>query len=298
MTRTVLHLQTQSELRDEIEDYLNDSTNELATAAQYYSNINRAISLWAGRVVVPHLYEFDFSTGTTEYTLPSYIRRPFTVRIRRNGLGFPVAEGDESSLYTWSEFVSYSVHPNGVGGYTLQVNGPANAEAGQIEWYAENGRFPVTAPTVTTTINSTATSVVLTVTGAPPINDAGYIKIESEWLAYAGVTRTSSTSYTLNNLIRGLYGTVAASHVSTTAVAWGIAVDDERVFQQLYDRTGSFIHFLNMHKSTTEDSSRHEKLYVALRDSADGFWRREGYTTQKSPRLIPTQGSMGGRQWM
>jgi hypothetical protein len=298
LLRTALHLKTQSELRDEVEDYLNDSGNTLATAAQYYGALNRALSLWAGRVVFPHLYEFSFGGGDFDYALPSYIRRPFYLLIRQSILGYPQASGDSDNSYTWQPFVSYDLQPNGTGGFDLHLHSYPYAESGRIVWLAENGRFPTTAPTTNGEISSTATSVVLTVTGAPPINDAGYIKINSEWMSYAGVTRTSSTAYTLSNLVRGLYGTVAATQATASAVSWGIGCDDERLWQQLYDRTGSFIHLLNMNKSTNEDKATNEKLYVALKDNADRFWRNEGYVSQRAPRLVLTRGALGAMPWV
>lgn len=297
MLRTTLFLKTQSELRDECESYLNDSTNQLATTTQYYEAINRALSLWAGRVLIPHLYEFSFGSGDFEYALPSYIRRPFTIEIRTPIYGYPPIEQDGEDAYTWQDFVGYGVRPNGEGGYDLHLQSYPYAESGRITWLAENGRFPTMALTTSGSLTSTSTSVTVVVSSSPPINDAGYIKIEDEWLAYAGVTRTSATSYTLQNLIRGLYGTSAASHNSGVTVLWGIGVDDERLWQQLYDRVGSFVHHLNLHKSTTEDFSRHEKLYVEMKEAANRFWRQEGYVSQRTPRLVLTRGAIGPMPW-
>jgi hypothetical protein len=295
--RTTLFLKTASEVRDEVEDYLNDSDNLLATAPQYLSTVQRAVSLWGRRVVIPHYYAFDMGSGVYEYELPSYIRRPFRVLVRQPIRNFPIAAGDEEdNSYYWDEFVAYDVHSNGSGGTTLHLHTPPGADSARIEWFAENGGFPTT-PTVSTTITSSDTSVIVASSAYHQINDAGYFKCEAEWVAYAGLGTKTNSVFTATNLIRGVYGTTAGSHVSTTAINWGIGVDDQRLWQQLYDRVASFIHLLNMQKSTGEDANRHEKLFVAFRDMADNFWRREGYTTQASPRFIPKRRSMGIYPW-
>jgi hypothetical protein len=297
--RTTIFLKTASEVRDEVEDYLNDSSNTLATAAQYLSTVQRAVSQWGRRVVIPHYYAFDMGSGVLEYDLPSYIRRPFRVLVRQPMHNFPVAaeDSDEESTYYWDDFPAYDVHSNGTGGYTLHLHAYPGSDSARIEWYAENGGFPTT-PTVSTTITSASTSVIVASSVYHQVNDAGYFKYEAEWSAYAGLSAKGASTFVADNLIRGVYGTVAASHVSTTAISWGIGVDDQRLWQQLYDRCASMIHLLNMQKSTGEDSNRHEKLYVAFRDMADNFWRREGYTTQVSPRFIPKRKSMGIFPWL
>lgn len=283
---------------NEVKDYLNDSTPTLATAAQYLSRVQMAVSLWGRRVVVPHYYAFDMGSGDLEYALPAYIRRPFRVLVRQPMRNFPIAaeDADDDSTYYWDEFAAYDVHSDGAGGYTLHLHAYPGSDSARIEWFAENGGFPTT-PTISTTISSSDTLVIIASTSYHQVNDAGYFKCQSEWHAYAGLTSKGSSTFVAGNLIRGVYGTTAASHTSTTAVEWGIGVDDQRLWQQLYDRVASMVHLLNMNKSTGEDSNRHEKLFVAYRDMADNFWRREGYTTQASPRFIPKRKSMGIFPW-
>jgi hypothetical protein len=295
--RPGLFLKTASEVRDEVEDYVNDASNTLATAAQYLSAVQRAVSLWARRVVIPHYYSFDMSSGVYEYALPAYIRRPFRVLVRQPIRDFPIAYGDDvNNSYYWDDFVAYDVHSDGEGGFTLHLHTHPGADEARIEWFAENGGFPTT-PTVSTTINDSATSLIVASTAYHQVNSSGYIKCEAEWMPYGGMTTRTNTVFTATNLIRGFYETTANSHVSTTALEWGIGVDDQRLWQQLYDRAASFVHLFSMQKSTGEDTNRHEKLFVAHRDMADNFWRREGYVTQASPRFVPKRTSMGIFPW-
>lgn len=293
--RTALYLKTATEVRDEVEDYLNDADNTLATAAQYLSIIQRSVSSWGRRVVVPHIYEFDFADGEFEYELPRYIRRPFYLQIRQGS--YPIAESDTLDAFHWDDFPAYDVRPSTTGqGFTLHLQAYPESESGRITWFAENGGFPAT-PTVTTTVNSSVTTIAVSSTAYATVSDSGFYKVENEWCAYAGLDTRSATGFSTSNVVRGFYDTTAASHVSTTAISWGIGVDDQRLWQQLYDRAAGFVHLLNMNKSTGEDSNRHEKLFVAYRDMADSFWRREGYTTQASPRFVPKRSSMGIMQW-
>jgi hypothetical protein len=298
--RTSLYLKTQAELLAEIEGRMTDTGNALATDAQYHAAINEAIRMWGGRVVTPQIHELtgSFSSGTYEYTLPSYIRPPFRLQIKASTyayLGVQVLDDDNN--YTWHDLVAYEIEPTAAGGFKLRLATSPMTEGGRIIWYAENAVMPTTAVTLTSTINAAATSIAITVSGPPDIGSYGNIKIENEWLSYSDVTRTSATSYTLTGCVRGLYGTVAASHNSAVAVVWGVAVDDPRLWVQMYDYVAAYIHAMQLHKSTIEDMGRHEKLMSYYQQKADSFWRKEGYVSQRSGRMRLTGLGIGGITW-
>jgi hypothetical protein len=298
--RTDFYLRTVTDLLAEVETRTTDTGNALATDAQIKAGINEAVRMWGKRVLVPHLYALPtgFAAGTYDYDLPTYVKPPFLVQIKSAVFGLTGQQIDTNdNTYTWRTFAGYSIEPTAAGAFKFRTQSYPYAEDGRILYWTENGEAPTTDPTVTSTISSSATSIALTVTSAPNVGDSGYVKIEAEWIAYGGITRTSSTSYTLLNAVRGLYGTVAASHVSTTAVSWGVATDDQRLWTQLLDYVTAYVHGLQIHKATTEDMGRHEKALSYFATQAENFWKRQGYVTQRSPRLILQEGALGPMPW-
>lgn len=298
--RTSLFLKTTTELLSDVKARLSDTGNALGTDAQYYAALSEGVRMWAGRVFVPRLYTLSdgFSVGTYDYVLPAYVRPPFRVQIRAStytylGLLLP----SEENNHTWHDLAGWEVEPAADGTYKLRLPVPTYTDEGRIIWYAENGPLPATAPTLTSAIDADDTTITLTVTGGPDLAASGFFKIDSEWVSYDNLSRTSSTSYTVSGCLRGLYGTTAASHSEAATVLWGVATDDQRVWVQLWDYVTAYVHGLQMHKGTTEDVSRHEKLMSFYSQRAENWWRQNGYVSQRGTRLRVTAGAVGPMLW-
>jgi hypothetical protein len=294
--RTQLTLKTFAEVRDECEEYLNDSNNQLATVNQYLGAINRAISLWDKRVLVPQIYSLSLQNGVYEYSLPAHIATPFSMEISRSiyGPGYPT--GSDGTI-VWQEFNSYDVRPNAEGGFTLRINAYADSREANIIWYAPNGPSPREA-TVHTAIDSDDTLLLTIDTDQTHVvRPSGYLKLNDEYIAYGNVARAGAGVISALNLLRGQYQSGADSHAEDDEIHWCIAVDDDRLWQQLYDRVAQFVHTAAWQKSTSEDAARHEKAMVFHRDAADTFWRKEGYVSQRGVRLNIKQGALGQYPW-
>lgn len=299
--QTQLYLKTLADIQAEAEARLSDSNNALATDAQYVAAINEAVRLWGKRVAIPryHLLSGGAVSGTLEYTLPSYIVPPIILELRSTGYnayGIQVASNPDTG-FTYHQLSGYTLRPNSTGGWTLRLPMSPYTENLQIIWWSENGPLLATAPTLTSSLSSSATSAAITVSSSPEIGESGFFKVDAEWISYAGVTRTSATSYTLNNLTRALFGTTAASHNSATAVNLGVAVDDQRLWTQLLDHVSAYLHAIQLHKSTSEDSSRHEKLMSYYQTRADNFWRDRGYISQRRGNMQLTPRALGPSSW-
>lgn len=282
-----------------MEARLTDASNALALDAQYYAGISEGVRLWEGHVAIPHLYSLSsgFAAGIFEYTLPSYIRAPFILQIKTAVFGLMGVQINTDDTVDWIDVAGYEIEPTAAGGWNIRLQSYPYAEDGRIQWFSSNGPVPATIPTLTSGITSSDTSIALTVTSAPDLNDSGYVKIENEYLAYGGLTRTSTTSYTLLNCVRGLYGSTAASHNSATSCTWCVAADDMKLWIQLLDYVSAYAHALQLHKATAEDSSRHEKLMSFYQSRADNFWKLHGYVSQRKPRLVLTQRGLGAMPW-
>jgi hypothetical protein len=299
--RTSLYLKSQTELLADIEARMTDTGNVLATEPQYYAALSEGIRMWEGRVATPRLYAIPggFASGTFEYTLPGYIRPPFIVQIQTSTFGYlGVVLVEEDENFTWDTLVGWSVEPKADGTWLLRLPSSPYSQSGRIIWFADNGPLPATIPTLADGLTATSTSATIAVSGGPDLSESGMVKIDTqEWVAYSGITRTSTTEYILNNLVRGLYGTEAAVHDVGDVVHWGVAADNSKLWVQLYDYVAAYVHALQLHKSTTEDTSRHEKLMSYYTTKAENFWRNEGYVSQRKGRRVLSAGALGSLVW-
>jgi hypothetical protein len=109
------------------------------------------------------------------------------------------------------------------------------------------------------------------------------VKIEQEWLQYAGVTLGASTT-TLNNLVRGCFDTTAAAHNTTTAVNFGVAVHRMDLYQQLYAHATAFLHGLYLTDAGVTEKEVHQWGIRYWQQMADDYWKT--YTPARSPQFV------------
>lgn len=281
---TQVYLRSQTELLAEMEARLRDTSNARWSDAEIYQALNDALDTWYGKVAAPHLYTVPggWLASTFTYSLPAYLRPPLYPEVER-----PIPydhEIDVATTYTWVP-VSAVTEPDGSGGLTLRLLQPPHNLDGRIRWYAPNSRVPTTLPTTSGSTADTATS--MTLGSAVDVEDAGYVKVGSEWIAYAGVTRNASTTV-LNNLVRGLYGTTAATHNTGASVAWGVAVDDRRLWQQLRDQTQANCYRMEIGDGSVHETSRYEQYMNYYQTRADQFWPTYA-PVRPAPRLVPNR---------
>lgn len=278
----MLTLRTQLEIAQGAEYLLRDAANKRWTDAEFYRSLNQALQDWAGRVRFPMLYTIadGWITTTYEYDLPDYIEHNIQPQQRRfveEYYQYPAAND------TWTDMHNWHIEPNTSGGRTLRIDYLPYAGAGRIFYWAEHGPVPVTLPTLNATIDSDDTSLVLA--SKPTVGKVGYIKIDSEWMSYQGVTEGAST-LTLTNLTRALLGTTAASHTSGTTVYWGIAADNTSLYQQLSDNVLHFLMRFWLFNMSSRESAMYEKQMLFYQDQAMKYWKR--YAPRRGPRFILT----------
>lgn len=287
-------LRAQNELLTDMRRRMRDPDGARWTNYEIYTGINDCLLSWYGRVSIPHLYTLPggWASGQNEYALPSYIRGPIDPQQKRYSSRWLHGSGVSSDADTWVNIQGYSVEPNGTGGQTLRLDFSPNADDARIIWWQPNGQLPLSPPVLSATIDSDDTSLVLS-TPVTDISDAGYIKINAEWLHYAGVTYGASTT-TLNNLLRGLNETAAASHTNGAAVQWGVGVHRQDLYGQLYAHVQSFLHGLYLTDAAESERVHHERLSLYHRQLADAYWRT--YTPARTPRIRLGHGSVGPLQ--
>lgn len=289
-----LILRKQSSLHDEIKTEVGDpATGGLWSSTSLYTALNRAISKWAGKVQLPRLYSFatDFDNSTFAYAVPLYIRGDIEVQIRTTAAN----QIEEDDGTTWASIPAGFLEPSGTGdGAVFRWHSLPYAAAGRVRWWADNGPVPVTVPGLSAGITSADTTIV--VDAAVRCGDAGWVCIDGEYISYAGVTRGASTT-TLNNCERGLYSSAAASHLAAADVEWAVAVDDERLWEQLIYQTISNLHSQKLHRGTEQDRQQHQEMVNWGQTMADRFWAVNGYVPQRQPRAVLSQIALGRTPW-
>lgn len=268
------YLRSQVQILADVEAMFRDTSNARWSDAEIYRAVNRALLTWYDRVAIAHYYTISggYSAGTYGYSLPAYVRPPVTAEAKR-WVPYDDYTLDTQTAFTYVEVPSI-VEPDGSGGLVLRLVQPPRTLDGRVRWRMPNGPLPTTLPTLNADMTSSDTT--LTMSGAIDVEDAGYVKIDAEWVAYAGVTRGTSTT-TLNNLLRGLNGTTAATHDGTgdpDDVVWGVAVDTLGLYEQLYNQVGSYLHEYFLTDGSEKERLNHEKMMGYLQQKADGFWKR------------------------
>lgn len=277
-----LQLRSQLDVLNEIEALVQDASNTLWSEADIYRAINTGLNAWGNKVLFPRMYTIPggFSPGVFEYPLPDYIGQHFVPYIAVFTYTYPEGELE------WLRLSGWSVEPGADGGRLLRIYMPYQAHGRMVDakliWYAENGPVPLpTLPTLSGTLAADGASLTTSAAISSPIADVGWVKIDAEWISYAGVVRGASST-TLQNLERGLFGTAAASHSGAPTIYWGVAADDHRLWEQLYDSAIARLHYTLLHRGTQDDRLNHEKIMGYAQDRADRFWRRSGYVTARN----------------
>lgn len=264
---------------------------------QYRYAINQSLREWWDRVRVPHILDIEglASSGEYAYDLPDYVRGPIVVQFLV-WPGNPYAFIDQPVGYTpgtgetWMEAPGWSLEPGDSGGQVLRLAARPYSASGRVIWHQPNGPGPLladgTAALLDGNISDTATS--LTVTGAWDVHDAGYVKINNEWLRYAGVARGADT--VLQNLGRGINGTTAASHTATDEIEWGIGVDTARLWQQLQRQARLHLHEYQLADGAEHERANHERMLQWYQGQTEAFWQQ--YTPSRRVRMRLTRGAL------
>lgn len=266
-------LETQVDVLTQVRQRIRDTANRRWTQTEVYNAINDGLRKWQTRVLIPFVYTLtdglDFATYT--YALPWYVVPPLNVEFRRliylDGLQVQFSDVE----YTYQEVPAWRLEPDGSGGQVLRLEiSPFDADA-RVIWWAVNGPVPLTVPTLSANITTT-TATTCTIAATPIIGNAGYVKIDSEWMQYSGYTQTSSTT-TLQNLVRGVNGTTAATHTSATSVYWGIAAHRLDLFTQLYEEVLAGLHNLFLQDASPKETEHHTFQVRYHQQIADEYWK-------------------------
>lgn len=290
MDTAIPYLRSQSDLLTEMKVLVRHSSGTRWSDAEYYTALNGVLYTWADRVKMPHIYTISggWTASDYDYTLPNYVRPPIFPQLLRR---IPYWEYEiESTTSTWQDIAGWELEPDGEGGQVLRLYAAPRTTDARVLFYAPNSRVPTTIPTTSGEIASSATSVVIG--SAIEVDDVGFVKINSEWMSYAGVTRAASTT-TLTNLVRGLHGTTAATQATSSGVAWGVGMDTLALQSLLFNQWRAYVHEYFIQDGGTHELDRHEKALGYYGQLAMNFWpqyqperKRGGVTLNRKALLL------------
>lgn len=298
-----LLLRSQDEILAEIKAEVGDPAGGgLWGNDKIYRAMNRAIARWAGKVVYPRIYNFSsgFTDGTYGYALPRYVRGAVDVEIKTSAFGnLNNLIGDNIFTgVTWAYIPATEVTPTGTGeAAELRFQAPPYTQSGRIRYWVENGRMPyaTTQTKINGGISASATSVIVDIsTGTlTMLGDIGWVRIGNEYIGYTDMTRTSTTTVTLLNLDRGLFGSAAATHADNDDIFWCVMADDDRLWEHLMMQSIALMHESLLHRATLQDRANHEKMVNYLQMESDRFWNKMGYVTARETSIQLDQLGIG-----
>jgi hypothetical protein len=245
-----------------------DAYNTRWQLAEKHTAINHAVQRWGNRVSFPaqELLSSTWDNDTYAYTLPAYVDRA-SLRIQRN----ETDPTGTANVGRWVD-VQADVLPltSGAGWQVVTRQRPIDANTARLFWYTPNGTLPYPFPTLNAELAAGATSLTLA-SAVQLLAPCGYVLIDSEWIGYRGVAVTSSTT-TLQNLTRAVYGTTDATHASGATVIWGVTVLDRSLYEQLFNEAQKFLHQLSLQNAAEQARDFHERMVSHHRVLADEFW--------------------------
>lgn len=283
-------LLTQQDIMTQCRQRMRDTANRRWTSTEVYNAINDALRMWSTRVQVPYLYTLPggLSYGVYTYALPWWITPPIDVEAERvffiNGTPVQLAAG----IATYQDVPSYHLEPDGNGGQTLRLEAFPYATNARVIWWGFNGPVPQVVPTLNAGIGASDAS--LTIATSPDIRQAGYVKIDDEWMQYAGYAKSGSTT-TLQNLERGINGTTAASHSGAASVYWGIAVHRDDLYGQLVEQVMAQLHNLFLQDASPKEIEHHTFQVRYHQQLADEYWHK--YTPNRAMKMRLTRQGVG-----
>lgn len=277
-----LFLRTSAELLEELRILLNDVAETRWTDDVLLRSINRALREWHGRVAIPHRLAQTFTLGTLTYALPDYAIGPVDVVVQHYLYPntYP-STGDLQEEYALGARIEVTAS----GARQVRLNAPVEG-VGALIWWAAPSMIPLTAMTLGGDIDDDDTT--LTTSTFWDADPSGYLKIENEFLAYAGIAHAAVS--TLSNLSRAVNFTTASAHTTGTTIDWCVPADDHSLYEQLLNRAAEFAHRTALQDGAGVETEHHERMMLDARMMADRFW---GEYVPARPAIMQLRGSRG-----
>jgi hypothetical protein len=281
-----LYLRDQATILADVKGRMRDPATARWTELEMYRAINDALETWHGKVSVPNIHTITdgWVSSTNEYTLPAYINASTIIPQFKRTVPYSwwgqIAIDSESQQ--WQDIAGWTIEPDGDGGQVLRFDIPPYSTEGRVLWYGVNGPVPTTVPTTSGSTSAAATTMLIG--SAVDCLDHGFVKVNSEWMQYSGVTRTTSTT-TLSGLVRAYPGGIAAAiHATASSVSWGVAMPRLELYRTLLDQVLMFLHELYLADAAPRETQVHQQMVSFYAARVEKFWRY--WIPQRRPRMV------------
>jgi hypothetical protein len=237
------YLQKQSALCDLLAEQVSDTAHARWPLATKYGALNHAIRNLGNRLRLPYIYELpSYTGGEPEYSLPAYVQGPFILQFADSGGNY------------WTDYSAYRVYPGEGGSPILRFEyNPPGGQA-RIIWWGTNSPIPTTVASLSTAMNEDSTT--LTISSAPEVGRAGFVKIGQEWIQYCGALDIYQ-AMRLNNLVRGVADSTVNEHDSNDNVEWGIAAYNMTAYNQILSEAQAYLHQLYLVRASEQERDKH-----------------------------------------
>jgi hypothetical protein len=286
-----VYLRTTADLEEDLAQRMNDWPDDTWTTSQKLQGLNASLNLWVPRVRVPFLYTISggFVSGTYIYDLPDYIEGPIDVQFKAL-TGYYIGS-QSSDDRRWEYVNAFDVDVSSDGGRELRLHYDVFNTDARIFWWGFNGPIPRTSSHPVTDGGVTIGATSLDIASQPVIGQAGYVKVDNEWMSYAGYDENTDGTLTLENLGRGQFNTTAAAHGSGDTVNWGIAAPRRDLYEQLMYEAAAYLHMLKLNDASQQERSHHTDQMLTYKQMADEFWNR--YYSQRPARFRLSRRAIG-----
>ena len=267
-----LHARTLTDIKDELDDTLEAASTNW-TPQRFRRAINRAIREISNKVLIPTTYNLAtaWDADVFAYVLPAWI-----------DTGNIEAEWQNATNpQNWHPLHSYSIERGTDGLNYLRFRSTPFTATARVHYWHSNSVAPITDPILNAQIAADATSLV-TKTKVTGIEPEGIIRIEDEYIQYAGITQGASTT-TLSGLIRGVAATAAAIHAADVQINWAIAVDEPIVFTAIEYFAMTALHEMYLNESAARNQRHHQEMIAYYKNAADVIMKQ--YVPKTSPRF-------------
>jgi len=267
-------LKAQNQILADLRARVRDNNSERWTDAECYGAINDALLSWQDRVRIPHIYTISggWVSGTLEYTLPDWIRSNSIQPQMKSPTQFDsLSSAYRLSTNTWQDIPGWRIEPNATNGRVLKFNVSPYSTEGRIIWWGSSMPIPITVPTLSD--DYIETDDEFEISSVTEIAEYGWIKVESEWMQYAGVDRYTGNG-TLTNVVRGLsQGSNAIAHNNGESVYFGVAMPKNELYRVLIDQSIVHLHELFLGNASSKEKQTHQELIGFYEGRVKEFWR-------------------------
>ena len=269
-----VYLKAQNQILADLRARVRDNNSERWTDAEMYGAINDALLSWQDRVRIPHIYTISggWVSGTLEYTLPDWIRSNAIQPQMKSPTQFDsLSSAYRLSTNTWQDIPGWRIEPNATNGRVLKFNVSPYSTEGRIIWWGSSMPLPTSTLTISDNLLDTTGEIEIVSIGECP--EYGWVKVENEWMQYAGVTRNSSSG-TLDNVVRGLsQGAVAYAHNIDTPIYFGVAMPKNELYRVLIDQSIVHLNELFLGNASSKEKQTHQELIGFYEGRVKEFWR-------------------------